>query len=323
MLRRHSLWFVVVAVMSVAGTATTVRAQPYPNQSIKIINPYAAGGGVEVMFRAFAQRMAGSDWPTIVTENRPGGTATIAAIATMQAKPDGYTLMAADTVSHALAVSMVKNLTYDPVKDFTLITLLYSFPAVLAVPADSPAKSVAELATLAKQKPGGLSYASQGNGTIGHVLGALFQKSVGVPMTHVPYRGAGPAMPDLVAGRVDFMFSTAGTMQPFVDSGKLRALANSSDRRMNDVAPMRDLGFPDVTYESWFALVGPAGLDPDVVLKLRERAHAALAAPDFVQLLQKAGMAPRPSTAQQLKDVIEADIKRLAPIVSETLAKNP
>ena len=214
-------------------------------------------------------------------------------------------------------------MSYDPIRDFTLITLLYAFPAVLGVPVNSPAKSVAELAALAKQKPGGLSYASQGNGTIGHVLGALFQKSVGAPMVHVPYRGAGPAMPDLAAGRVDFMFSTAGTIQPFVNSGKVRVLANSSTQRMNDIAPMSEQGFPDVTYKSWFALVGPAGLDTDVVAKLRGRAHAVLASPDFVQLMKTAGMAPRPSTPEQLKDLIQSDIKRLAPIVSETLARTP
>jgi tripartite-type tricarboxylate transporter receptor subunit TctC len=300
---------------------TAAQAQAFPSQPIKIINPYAPGGAVEVMVRAFAQKLAGTDWPPIVNENRPGASGTIAALATKQAAPDGYTLMAADTVSHALAISLVENLAYDPVKDFTPITLMWTFPTLLAVPTSSPAQTVTDLVELARRKAGGLAYASQGTGSAGHVLGALLQKAAGAPMSHVPYRGAGPAMPDLVSGRVDFMFSSVGTIQPFVQSGKLRVLANSSKERLNGAPSMTELGYPDVHYEAWFGLLGPARLDAAIVKTLRERAIAALSAPDLVETLHKAGLRPRPTTPEQMRELIQNDIKRLAPIVRDTLTK--
>ena len=197
----------LVFALGVTLTSTAASSQGYPSQPIKILMPYAAGGSPDIMVRVFAKALAGNDWPSVVVENRPGGTGTIAAMATKRAQPDGYTLMAADTVSHALAIKLVDNITYDPVSDFTPITMLFTIPSLLAASSTLSVKSVAELVELAKQKPGGLTYASQGNGSAGHVLGVLFQNAVGVPMRHVPYRGAGPAMPDLVSGRVDFIFS--------------------------------------------------------------------------------------------------------------------
>ena len=308
---------VIAFVLTLSHTAAS--SQTYPSQPIKILMPYAAGGGPDIMVRVFAKALAGNDWPSVVVENRPGGTGTIAAMATMRAEPDGYTLMAADTVSHALAVKLVENLAYDPVSDFTPITMLFTFPSLLAVPSTSPAKSVAELVELAKQKPGGLTYASQGNGSGGHVLGVLFQNAVGVPMRHVPYRGAGPAMPDLIAGRVDFIFSTRGSLQAFIDSDQLRILATSSPTRDGNIPSLSEAGFPDVNYVAWFGLVGPSNLPVTVSKTLHQRAVGALNLPLVIDAMNRNGLAPHPTTAERMREMIQSDIKRLGAVVPDIL----
>ena len=319
MIKRRAFVAAIATGAAILWGAADARSQPYPRQPIRMINPYAPGGAVEAMSRIFAQKLAGSDWPQVVVDNRPGASGTIAALATKQAKSDGYTLMIADTVSHALAIGLVSSLAYHPVKDFTPITLLWTFATVLAVPTSSPAKTVRDLVELAKQKPGGLDYASQGTGSAGHVLGAMLQKVSGVPMNHVPYKGAGPAMPDLLAGRVDFMFSTVGTIQPFVDAGKLRILANSSKASMRDIPSVSELGYPDVHYEAWFGLVGPAGMDAQIVGAIHKRSVAALAFDDFRRALDKAGMVPRTTTPEEMRALIQDDIERLVPIVRDAL----
>ena len=295
--------------------ADEARSQSYPSQPIRIIHPYGAGGGIETMVRSFALKLAGSDWPSLVVENKTGASGTIAATATKLSRPDGYTLMTADAVSHALSVSLIDNLPYDPVKDFTHITLLWTFPFLLAVPVDSPVRNVTELAELARQKAGGLDYASQGTGSGGHVLGALFQNAVGVKMNHVAYRGAAQAMPDLLSGRVDFMFSSVGTIQPYVTSGKLRVLANSSKEKLEGAPSMGELGYPSVHYEAWFGLVGPAGINAAIVKTIRDRALEALSSPELTNSLHAAGLFPNPTTPEQMRGLIESDIQRLAPIV--------
>jgi tripartite-type tricarboxylate transporter receptor subunit TctC len=304
----------IVAAVALSFAATEASSQNYPNQPIKLIHPYAAGGGPDIILRAFARSFAGNDWPNLVIENRPGGTGTIAAIATKRAEPDGYTLMAADTTSHALAVSLVGNLPYDPVKDFTPISMLFNFSALLAVPASSPAASVAEFAELAKQKPGGLTYASQGNGSSGHVLGVLFEKAVGVPIRHVPYRGAAPAMPDLLTGRVDFIFSSRGSLQSYIDSGQLRILATTSPNNEGSVPSLSQVGFPSVTLLAWFGLVGPANLPSAVSTKLHERTVNTLNLPEVVEMMKKNGVGPYPTSPDQMRNIIESDIKRLGAI---------
>ena len=319
MLERRAFLATIGAAAAGLYAARRAEAQSYPSQPIRLINPYAPGGAVEAMSRIYAQKLAGSDWPQVIVDNRPGASGTLAAMATKQAKPDGYTFMIADTVSHALAIGLVPNLAYDPLKDFTPITLLWTFPTVLAVPASSPAKPVSELIDLAKTKPGGLDYASQGTGSAGHVLGAMLQQAAGLPMNHVPYKGAGPAMPDLLAGRVDFMFSTLGTIQPYADAGKLRILANSSRAPMGTVPSMVELGWRDLHYEAWFGLVGPAGLDGAVVERVLKRSAAALAASDFRQALEKAGMTPRVTTPQEMRELIRVDIERLVPAIRAAL----
>src|SRR5262245_355183 len=178
-----------VAAIVLLGAVAAATAQPYPTQPIRIFHNYAPGGGVDVTLRELAQKLTDTGWPQVVVENRPSAAGTLAGIATKQAKPDGHTLLLADLTSHAVSVSMIADLPYDPIKDFAPITLLWTFPSILAVPSGHPANSEDELVAHARSAAGGLSYASQGPGSGGHILGAMLQKATGAPMTHVPYRG--------------------------------------------------------------------------------------------------------------------------------------
>ena len=228
-----------VAAIVLLGGIAAATAQPYPTQPIRIFHNYAPGGGVDVTLRELAQKLTDTGWPQVIVENRPSAAGTLAGIATKQAKPDGHTLLLADLTSHAVSVSMIADLPYDPIKDFSPITLLWMFPSILAVPSGHSANSVDELVAHARSAAGGLSYASQGPGSGGQILGAMLQKATGAPMTHVPYRGPAPAIVDLVAGRVDFIYASYASLRQHVDSGRLKMLAISSKQRIKELPERR------------------------------------------------------------------------------------
>jgi tripartite-type tricarboxylate transporter receptor subunit TctC len=215
-----SLLLLATFIAHDAAIVSPAAAQGYPNRPIHILTQFAPGGGVEVALRTLALKLGESGWPPVLVDNRPGGGGTVAAIEAKRARPDGYTLMLADIGSHAVTPNLISNRPYDPVNDFTPITLMWSFASTLAVPAASPAHSVADLIRLAKARPGGLNYASQGLGSGGQLLGAMLARAVAVPMTHVPYKGAGPAILDLIANRDDLMFASYGSVRAEVDAGQ-------------------------------------------------------------------------------------------------------
>lgn len=297
-----------------------VHAQSYPSQPIRVINQYGAGGNSDLVMRALARELSGGGWPSVVVENRPGASGTVAAIATLQSPPDGYTLMSADTASHALSTTLVENLPFDPVNDFTPIMRLWTFPTVLTVPAESSIETVEDLIERAHTKPGGLSYGSQGAGTAGHILGYQLEKAIDVPMTHIPYQGGAQVIQDLLAGALDFAFSSIGSVMPQVESGDLRILANSADRQLAGVPSMVELGYPEVHYNVWFGLVGPAGLDPEVVDALNARARQAFESPELLEFMDTMGVFPSPSTPEEFRALIAADIEGLAPLMEELMA---
>jgi tripartite-type tricarboxylate transporter receptor subunit TctC len=279
---------------------------------------------VDVTLRVLAQKLTDGGWPQVVVENRPSAAGTLAGIATRQAKPDGYTLLLADVTSHAVSVSLVPDLPYDPVKDFAPITLLWTFPSILAVPAGHRAGSVAELIDHARQKPGGLSYASQGPGSGGHILGALLRNATGAPMTHVPYRGPAPAIVDLVAERVDFIFASYASLKQHVDAGKLKMLAISSKERLRELPElptMTDAGYPDVYLDVWFGLVGPAGLPAPIVQTLRDKVLAILHSPDMSGKIAQQGWLLTTSTPDELRDLMSMEIVRIGKVLKQSVGE--
>jgi tripartite-type tricarboxylate transporter receptor subunit TctC len=230
--------------------------------------------------------------------------------------------MLASYATHVVNPAMSGGTQYDPIADFQPITPLFSFPVMMTVPAGLEAKSVEELVALAKRKPGGLTYASQGVGTAGHLLGELFIKSSGAPMVHVPYRGAAPAVVDLVAGRVDMMFVGVLPSKAHMAAGKLRALAVTSRTRMKEVpdAPtMAETGHPDVNTDwVWFGLMGPAGIPADAVKRLNEIFVKAAESPDVRDKLASQGITTVSSTPEEFAARIKADTAKFAPLIKSS-----
>ena len=245
-------------------------------------------------------------------------------MAVKQAEPDGYTLLQADASSFGINVTLVPDLPYDPLKDFTPITITWNFPSVLVVPVTSSAKTVADLIAMAKSKPGGVTYASQGMGSGGHLLGTMFQNALGVPRIHVPYKGAGQAMPDVAAGRVDYIFASLASIKPFIESKTVRALAVTSRKRIPELADlptMTEAGQPSVFLDIWFGLVGPAGMPPDVVKAVNERVSQVLQQPDTIKRLAELGLYVETNTPAQYRELIRADIVRLGEVVKSANVK--
>jgi tripartite-type tricarboxylate transporter receptor subunit TctC len=261
---------------------------------------------------------------SVVVDNRPGGAGIIAADLARQAPADGYTLFMGHAGTHAVNPSLYAKLPYDPVKDFQPVTLLMSTSHVLVVPPGSPAKSVAELVALAKSQAGGLSFASQGIGTGGHLLGEMFRMRTGTSLQHVPYKGSAPALADLMAGRVDLFFDAVITATPQIRAGKIRALATASTKRLAilpDVPTMAEAGYPGIEADFWFALFAPAGTPPAIVQRLNQEFGKAMHSPEVKARFSEQGLDIVTSTPEELSALIRADTERLGRVVREAGVK--
>ena len=311
------------ALLALAAALAIANAPAAIAQSqITVVVSVAAGGSSDIGLRTIAAKVEQLGGPKIIIESRPGGGGTVATLGVKDAAPDGRTLMLASYATHVVNPAMSGGTQYDPIADFQQITPLFSFPVMMTVPAGLEAKSVEELVALAKRKPGGLTYASQGVGTAGHLLGELFIKSSGAPMVHVPYRGAAPAVVDLVAGRVDMMFVGVLPSKAHMAAGKLRALAVTSRTRMKEVpdAPtMAETGHPDVNTDwVWFGLMGPAGIPADAVKRLNEIFVKAAESPDVRDKLASQGITTVSSTPEEFAARIKADTAKFAPLIKSS-----
>lgn len=304
--------------------ALTAADQTYPERPVKLICAFAPGGGSDVALRIVAQELVESGWPSVVVENRPGGGGVVAALAARQSPPDGYTILQADEAAFAINVTLMPGLPYDPVKDFTPIMETWSFPSVLTVPANSQAKSASDLFALARTKPGSISYASSGVGSGGHLLGSMLSNALQVQMTHVPYKGAGQAMPDVVSGRVDIIYASLGSIKTYLDSGSVRVLAVTSRERLRelpDVPTMTELGYPSVFLDIWFGLVAPRGTPSQIVETVHARVDTILHRPDIANRLADLGLYVTTNTPDEFRGMIKDDIARLGEIVKKAQAR--
>jgi tripartite-type tricarboxylate transporter receptor subunit TctC len=318
-MRRVTL--IVAACVMLAGPVT---AQNYPDRPVKFISSYAPGGSSDIGLRLLTQKLTEAGWPPPVIENRPGGGGIVAAELVKQAAPDGYTLFQSDISALAINVTLAPNMPYDPIKDFTPITLTWNFPSVLIVPKDSPAMTAADLIALTKSKAGGLTYASQGMGSGGHLLGTMFQNSLGVNMIHVPYRGSGAAMPDVAAGRVDFIFTSFGSAKQYVDAGTVRILGVTSKQRLPDfpnTPTMTELGHSAVFLDVWFGLSGPANMPANVVNSINTAVAKVLNTPEMKKRLEEVGLYVETTTPDGYRDLIRNDIARLGKVVKDANIK--
>ncbi|KNE28078.1 MULTISPECIES: Bug family tripartite tricarboxylate transporter substrate binding protein [Achromobacter] len=274
-------------------------ASDYPNKPITLIVPFPAGSGTDAVGRIFGSELSAILGQQIVVENKPGANATIAANYVARAKPDGYTLFVTTNTSHSAAPWLMKNVPYDPVKDFTPIARGGNLPFILVVNPKRPWKNVGELVADAKKNPGRITYAS-GNST-GIVAGATLANRAGIDLLHIPYKGTPQGLTDVVGGQVDFMFTDLASGLPFVQSGQLRALAVSTAERsviVPDLPSMAEAGVKDFDLNSWNGYFGPAGLPPEVVAKLNAAINQVVAKPEVKKRLAGLGFDAFSSTPE-------------------------
>jgi tripartite-type tricarboxylate transporter receptor subunit TctC len=316
---------VLAALLAVnAVVANDSAAELLSSRPITIIIPFTPGASADTLQRMVGRKVTENTGQILVVESRPGGGGAIGASAVKQAPPDGHTLFQANAGSHAANVSLYSTLPYDPVKDFRPITLMWTFPQLLTVPLDSPAKSVSELVALAKSKPGGLSFASQGSGSGGHLLGEMLKVRTGANMVHIPYRGAGPAALDLATGRVDFFFVSYSSVLSFLQAGKVRVLAVTSLKRLPvlpDTPTMREVGFAGIELDAWFGLVAPAGTPDAVIGKLNSAFVQAVRDPEIVKQVRDQGAEAISTTPAEFAAFIASETERFGKIVKAVGAK--
>jgi tripartite-type tricarboxylate transporter receptor subunit TctC len=271
----------VVLALSIFAFASammpsTATAQTWPSRPIRILVGFAPGGGTDLVARSIAPRMSEVLGTPVVVENRPGASGTIAADIAAKSSADGYTLLMGHSNSNAIAPFVLPSVPYDPVADFTPITYIGYVPNVLALNPDVPAKTVAELVALAKSKPGHYTYASSGIGSTQHLAGALFCKLTDTQINHIPYKGSGQAIGDLVSGQVSMNFDTMPPVLEFIKAGKLRALAISTPKRLSqlaDVPTFEEVGIRGFDVTNWYSIMGPKNLPKDIVTKVNDAVH--------------------------------------------------
>ena len=303
----------LAASLADAPTASA-QSDSYPSRPITVIVPFPPGGSSDVVTRAVSTKVAEALKQPIVIENRPGGGGVVGAIATKQAPPDGYTLFLANNGLFAVTPAITTDVRFDPVKDFQPITPLVLFPSVLIVPAASPAKTVQELLDYGRSKPSGLSYASQGLGSGGQVMGELLRLRTGLSMTHVPYRGAGPAVQDVAAGNVDMLFSSYISAAGQIQAGKTRVIAFTGQKRspiLSDVPTMAEQGFAGTEMDVWHGIVAPRDTSAAIVKRLNEEFVKAAQAPNIVQMMLAQAAEVFVSPPQDFGKLIASDVERL------------
>ena len=312
------------AALALAGAAGVVHAQAFPSRPITIVIPFPPGGISDNSTRVIAQKASVGLGQPIVIENRPGAGGQIGADVVKAAKPDGHTLYLANIGSHGINQSLYSKLSYDPTKDFEPITILFSSPNLLVVPASSPVTSMAELIAYAKTKPGKASYGSQSIGSGGHLSGEIVKAKNGLDLVHVPYKGSAPVLTDLVAGRIDFLFDPITTALPFVKDGKLRALAITSDKRsplVPDVPTLAELGYVGYDVNPWFGLAAPAGTPRPIIDRLNAEFAKAAKDPEVVKRLADQGIEAMSMTPEQFAAFIRSETARWTEVVKISGAK--
>jgi tripartite-type tricarboxylate transporter receptor subunit TctC len=301
-------------------TTTFASAQPaaYPSQPVKWIVPYSAGGGTDNLARTLAEAMQPSLGQPLIIDNRPGASTNIGVSVMMQAKPDGYTIMQAENAALLFNEYMFAKLPYKPASDFTYIGAIGRFPVALVVHPDFPAKTVAEFVSYVKAHPEKVSYASPGNGSPHHMAMELFKQKAGINVQHVPYKGAAPAMTDVMGGQVPTMMLDLASGLPIIKSGKVRVLAIALPQRagaLPEVPTFAELGYKDVNAYAFHGLIGPAGMAPEAVTRINAELNKAMQAPKVVKLFSEFGFEALPGTPQDFYKLSRAESERWGRII--------
>lgn len=307
-------WFALCAF-----AACSAIAQPYPNRAIRMVSPYAPGGGTDYFARLIGQKLFEALGVSVVTDNRPGAGGVIGSDIVAKSAPDGYTLLLSSPSPLVVSPHLLKSMPYDPQKDFTPVIWVASVPALMAVHPSVPAKTVPEFIALAKSRPGELTYASSGNGGTGHLAGALFDLQAGTKMIHVPYKGTGPATTALVAGEVTLTFGESIALLPHVRSGRLRAIAMTTPKRsplMPDLPTVAET-LPGYVAGPWYCVLAPAKTPVEIVAKLNATVAGILRMPEIQSNLVNSGAEPKGGTPADLTQQIKDESARWARVIKE------
>jgi tripartite-type tricarboxylate transporter receptor subunit TctC len=307
-----------IAAASALGAAGPAFARSYPTKAVRMIVPFPAGGPTDVQARIVAQWLADGFGQPVVVENRGGAGGMLGSIAVAKSPPDGYTLLMGASGPHAVGVLMRKEPPYDPLKDFTPLSLVSYSPLILVVHPSVKANSLQELIALLKSQPGKFNYGSFGSGTMAHLAGELFRIMANVDIVHVPYKGSAPALIDLVAGHIPMMFDTIITSLPHVKAGRLRGLAVTKPTRsaaIPELPTMSEAGLPGFQAVSWIGLMGPAGMPKTIVDRISSDMVKMFADHGLRQRLMDAGAEPVGSSAAEFAAYMKAELERWKPVV--------
>jgi tripartite-type tricarboxylate transporter receptor subunit TctC len=314
---------VLLAALALAAS-TAVQAQAWPSKPIRYIVIFAPGGTTDILARLIAPKLSDALGQPVVVENRPGAGGNNGAEMIAKAAPDGYTIDNGTVSSHAINATLYSKLPYDPAKDFAPITMLATLPNMLVVHPSLGVNNVAELVALLKANPNKYSFGSAGNGTSQHMSGEMFKTMTGTSMQHIPYKGSGPMIPDLLAGTIAMSFENITTAYPPAKQGRLKALAVTTSKRSfvaPDVPTMQEAGLAGYDITSWQALFAPAGTPKEIIARLHAETAKALKAPDVAKRLEELGLDAGGMPPEELAAIIRADIPRLGKVVRDSGAK--
>jgi len=315
-MNKRYVWIPTLIALACAFTANA--QQNFPSRPVRVVVFVPAGCGADLLARIMGQKLGEALGQTVVVDNRAGMGGVIATSLVAKAAPDGYTLLQAGITTHGIGPHLYPNVPYEAQKDFAPIVLSATLPIFLVVNAQLPVKSVSELIALAKAKPDSISFASPGTGSAPHLVGELFKIVTSIPSVHVPYKGSGTAAPDLAAGHVQFMFDAIAGHQPFIQTGRVRALAVTSAARLPvfpDVPTMKELGFARVDGTVWYGLMAPARTPRHIIAKLNAESNRVLAMPDVKEKLTRAGIDAAGGTPEEFGQFIRAEFDKWGPVV--------
>ncbi len=314
----------LLCALAAAVCATGVHAQTWPVKPLRLIVPFPAGGGSDIVGRILAQRLGEQLKQQVVVDNRAGAGGSIGTEAAVRAAPDGYTLVLASTSEIAVNPALYSRLGYDTVRDLTPLTMVAATPIVVVVHPALPVKTVRELAALARAKPGDINLASAGNGTFTHLAGELFRSVMGIKWTHVPYKGAPPALTDLASGQVQVMFSTLPAAMGLITAQRLKPIAVSAPARvatLPNVPTAKESGAPDYEVEYWYGAFTAAAVSKDIVAQLSNEISQAVRSPDVIANLAKQGATPGTLTQARFAELVKSEVGKWGKVVASAGVK--
>jgi len=310
----------LVASLPAFGQATDAAAG-FPRKPVRMIVPFPPGGGTDILARPIAQKLTERWGQQVIVDNRSGAGGTLGTDLAAKSPPDGYSFILGTNGTHGINQSLYRSLPYNTLKDFTPITMVAIAPNILVVHPSVPAKSVKDLIALAKAKPGQLNYASPGNGTPPHLAAEIFKGMTVVNITHIPYKGAGPAVVDLIGGQVQVMFANAPVVLPHIKAGKLRALGTTSAKRLSvlaDFPTIAESGVPGYEADTWYGMFAPSGMPPALLNKINADLVKVLTLPEIKELFASQGAEVTVNTPEQFAKIVRAEVEKWAKVIKQT-----